>query len=208
MAGVVDKRAPQPTLFIDGQWRHSSTGKSRPTVNPFDGSTITLVDEASAQDALAAIQSARRFQDTSSWSSQTFASRSKLLSEIARLLQKHRDALSKVEVHDTGKTLAEALVDVDDVTAVFEFYAGEGKKFDTPKVITGSTVPETVESRVVKEAVGVCVLIAPWNCERAEGWGGTLSARVHPHAVHPPQIRFSKSVGSLPQPSWPATAAS
>jgi betaine-aldehyde dehydrogenase len=168
MAGIVNKKADQPTLFVNGEWRHSSSGKSRPTINPFDASIITHVDEASAEDALAAIKSARHFQDTSSWSSQTYASRSNLLSEVARLLQKHREELSKVEVEDTGKTMAEAQTDVDDVTAVFEFYSQEGKKFDKPKAITGKSVPDSVRSNVVKEAVGVCVLIAPWNCERAK----------------------------------------
>jgi betaine-aldehyde dehydrogenase len=165
MAGIVNKKADKPTLFIDGEWRHSSSGKSRPTINPFDASVITHVDEASADDAHAAIRSARHFQDTSSWATETFESRSSILSEIARLLQKHKEELSKVEVEDTGKTLAEAQVDVDDVTAVFEFYAQEGKKYDKPKVITGKSVPQSVRSNIVKEAVGVCVLIAPWNCE-------------------------------------------
>lgn len=54
---------------------------------------------------------------------------------------------------------------MDDVTAVFEFYAEEGNKFDTPKQIQGSGIPDSVHSQVFKEAVGVCVLIAPWNCE-------------------------------------------
>lgn len=165
MADVVNNKAPKPTLFIDSQWRHSSWEKSRPTINPFDGSIITHVDEASPEDAVAAIESARRFQDTSSWSTDSFASRSKYLSRIAELLQKHREELSKVEVQDTGKTMAEAQTDVDDVTAVFEFYAEEGKKFDKPKAITGKSVPDTVRSNIVKQAVGVCVLIAPWNCE-------------------------------------------
>lgn len=165
MANVVDKRATQPTLFIDGKWRYSSWGKSRPTINPFDASIITHVDEASAEDALAAIKSARNYQDTSSWARESFSTRSIFLSKIAELLQKHKEELSKVEVQDTGKTMAEAQTDVDDVTAVFEFYAEEGKKFDTPKAITGKNVPESVRSSVVKEAVGVCVLIAPWNCK-------------------------------------------
>jgi betaine-aldehyde dehydrogenase len=165
MADVVNKKASQPSLFIDSKWRHSSWGKSRPTINPFDGSIITYVDEASPEDAIAAIKSARAFQDTSSWATETFSSRSKLLTRIAELLQKHKEELSRVEVQDTGKTIAEAQTDIDDVTAVFEFYAEEGKKFDKPKAITGKSVPDSVRSNIVKQAVGVCVLIAPWNCE-------------------------------------------
>lgn len=165
MADVVEVKAPEPTLFINGQWRHSSWGKSRPTLNPFDASVITNVDEASPQDALTAIKSARAFQNSSSWSHQTFASRAPLLFKIADLLQRDRKILANIEVEDTGKTMAEAETDVDDVTAVFRFYAEEGPKLDQEKVITGDGIPDSVRSRVVKEAVGVCVLIAPWNCE-------------------------------------------
>ena len=68
-------------------------------------------------------------------------------------------------MRDTGKTLAEAETDVDDVTAVFRFYAEEAPHLDTPRRITGDGVPGSVRSEIVKEAVGVCVLIAPWNCE-------------------------------------------
>lgn len=68
-----------------------------------------------------------------------------------------------MEVKDTGKTLEEAKTDIDDVTAVFRFYAEEGLKADKPRVIKGEGVPENVNSKVVLEPVGVCVLIAPWN---------------------------------------------
>lgn len=70
-------------------------------------------------------------------------------------------------MRDTGKTRAEAETDIDDVTAVFEFYAEEGAKFDEPKHVKGKGIPDSVESQIVKEPVGVCVLIAPWNCEYA-----------------------------------------
>lgn len=59
--------------------------------------------------------------------------------------------------------MAEAETDVDDVTAVFRFYAEEGLKGDHERIVTGEGVPENVRSKVVLEPVGVCVLIAPWN---------------------------------------------
>lgn len=163
MAAVTNTKAPKPTLFIDGQWTHSSSGQSRPTINPFDASIITHVDEANAQDAERAIQSARKFQDASDWSSKSFASRAPLLKKIAELLQKNKAELAKIETIDTGKTIGESEIDIDDVTAVFEFYAEEGVKYDKPKVITGKGIPDSVTSQVTKEAVGVCVLISPWN---------------------------------------------
>ncbi|CAD6919890.1 unnamed protein product [Tilletia controversa] len=155
--------ATQPTLFIDGKWTHSDNGLSRATVNPFDGSVIAHVSEASTADATRAIASARTFFNTHPWAhNTTHASRSTHLLRMADLLQRDREELARIEVADTGKTLGEAYTDIDDVTAVFRFYAEEAGKLDVPrKVVEG--VPESVRSQVVAEPVGVAVLISPWN---------------------------------------------
>ncbi|KAN0063690.1 hypothetical protein ACQY0O_003740 [Thecaphora frezii] len=155
--------APEPTLFIDGQWTHSRTGHTRTIINPYDNSTLAVIDEAGADDALAAIASARRFFDTSDWAARTCASRSPLLVRIAELLQRDKEVLAEIETKDTGKTLEESRIDVDDVTAVFRFYAEEAKKLDGEKRIEGEGIPASVSSRTVHLPVGVCVLIAPWN---------------------------------------------
>ncbi|KAE8213868.1 hypothetical protein CF327_g2685 [Tilletia walkeri] len=157
--------ATQPTLFIDGKWTHSDNGLSRATVNPFDGSIIAHVSEASSIDAKRAITSARTFFTTNPWSSNTHtphATRSTHLLRMADLLQRDRDELARIEVADTGKTLGEAYTDIDDVTAVFRFYAEEGRKLDVPRRVREG-VPESVRSEVVAEPVGVAVLISPWN---------------------------------------------
>ncbi|PWN45203.1 putative aldehyde dehydrogenase [Ceraceosorus guamensis] len=163
MASITTRKADQPTLFIDGQWRFSSDGRSRPSINPWDGSIITHVSEASPSDASLAISSSSHFFKTSSFAHLTFSERAGLLSKIADLLQRDKKRLSEIETKDTGKTLAESETDVDDVTNVFRFYAEEAPKLDIPRRITGHDVPDSVESITVKDPVGVCVLIAPWN---------------------------------------------
>ncbi|SPO42032.1 probable aldehyde dehydrogenase [Pseudozyma flocculosa] len=164
MASTSSSPAPQPTLFIDGKWVHSSTGHTRDIINPYDASVITTIDEAGADDALAAVTSARRFFDTSDWARRTCASRSPIISRVADLLQRDKELIAEIETRDTGKTLEESRIDVDDVTAVFRFYAEEAKKLDVPKKIEGEgLIPKSVRSRTVHTPVGVCVLIAPWN---------------------------------------------
>ncbi|KAK0563352.1 hypothetical protein OC844_002243 [Tilletia horrida] len=154
--------ASQPTLFIDGKWVDSDNGLSRATVNPFDGSIIAHVSEASPADATRAIAAARTFFLSDPWPRQSHTSRCAHLLRIASLLERDRDTLARLEVRDTGKTLREAEIDVDDVVGVFRFYAEEGKKLDVPrKVVEG--VPDSVRSQVVAEPVGVSVLISPWN---------------------------------------------
>lgn len=156
----------QPTLYIDGKWVGSSTCETRPTINPYNGSELAQVDEACAADAERAIASARHFFDTHEWADHTrtrVASRARQLVRIAELLQEHREQLALVETLDTGKTLEEARIDVDDVTSVFRFYAEEAPKLDEPRRVQGEGIPESARSIITHEPVGVCVLITPWN---------------------------------------------
>src|SRR5690606_13325408 len=77
----------------------------------------------------------------------------------ADLLRRDRDVIAVLESLDTGKTIEEGGIDVDDVTAVFRYYAGLADK-DAGRIIS---TPEGVFSRVVYEPVGVCAMITPWN---------------------------------------------
>ncbi|SNX87489.1 probable aldehyde dehydrogenase [Melanopsichium pennsylvanicum] len=163
MASTSKTPAPEPTLYINGKWTHAKAGHTRPIINPYDASTITVIDEASSDDALAAIHSAVQFFRSSQWPHQTCTSRSLLLSNVADLLQRDKHILAEIETKDTGKTLEESKVDVDDVTNVFRFYAAEAKKLDAPKKIVSDVIPDSVESTTTHVPVGVCVLIAPWN---------------------------------------------
>ncbi|KAJ1036327.1 hypothetical protein NDA13_000207 [Ustilago tritici] len=163
MASTSKTPAAEPTLYIDGKWTHAKAGHTRSIINPYDASTITTIDEAGAEDALAAINSAVHFFRTSSWPHQTCTSRTPLLSKLAELLQRDKEMLAEIETKDTGKTLEESKVDVDDVTNVFRFYAEEAKKLDEPKKIVSDVIPDSVESTTWHVPVGVCVLIAPWN---------------------------------------------
>ncbi|PWN54212.1 putative aldehyde dehydrogenase [Violaceomyces palustris] len=155
--------APEPTLYIDGKWVHSKSRHTRTIINPFDNSAITTIDEACAEDAEAAIVSAKKFFDTSDWAHKKCAERCPLLQKVADLLQRDKEIIAEIETKDTGKTLTESRIDVDDVTAVFRYYAEEALKLDAEKQIAGEGIPETVNSRTVHDPVGVCVLIAPWN---------------------------------------------
>ena len=152
-----------PTLFIDGEWCASSDGGRRPTYNPYDASVIMHVDEATANDARRAIAAAKAFFSSSDWSRRSYQDRCELLNRMADSLQKNKAELARIETIDTGKTLGESEIDIDDVTNVFRFYAKEALKLAEDKRVTGPLVPESVKSLVVHEPVGVCVLITPWN---------------------------------------------
>ncbi len=150
----------EPDLCIGGTWRHASDGGTREIVNPADGSVAAVVDEATPDDARAAVAAARAAFDDGAWRATTAAERSELLNRIADLLQRDKEDLAHLETRDTGKTLAESHIDIDDVTSVFRYYSRLiGIEADT-LVDVGDPA---VISRVVREPIGVCVLIAPWN---------------------------------------------
>lgn len=136
----------------------SSSGERRDCINPADGSVVATVDEASAEDARAAVTAARRAFP--SWSVTSVAERAAALDSIAELLGRDRDKLARIETLDTGKTLAESHIDIDDVISVFRYYANLARTSADRVVDVGN--PEVI-SRVVAEPAGVCVMIAPWN---------------------------------------------
>jgi betaine-aldehyde dehydrogenase len=150
----------EPDLYIASKWRHASDGGTREIVNPADGSVAAVVDEATEADARDAVAAARAAFDDGAWPGTPAAERAALLDRIADLLQRDKEDLAVLETRDTGKTLVESRIDIDDVTSVFRYYARlVGVEAD--RVI--DVGDPAVISRVVREPIGVCVLIAPWN---------------------------------------------
>ncbi|KAA0021509.1 aldehyde dehydrogenase family protein [Antrihabitans cavernicola] len=149
-----------PDLYIGGTWVHASDGGTRELINPADGSVVAVVDEATPDDAAAAVAAARAAFDDGAWPATPVGERSALLSRIADLLERDKEKLSRIETADTGKTLVESRIDIEDVVSVFRFYAQLVQVESDRLVDVGNPA---VISRVVREPIGVCVLIAPWN---------------------------------------------
>jgi betaine-aldehyde dehydrogenase len=149
-----------PDLYIGGSWRRASDGGTRDILNPAHGDVVASVDEASPDDARAAVAAARAAFDDGAWPATPVSERAALLERVADLLIRDKEELSLLETRDTGKTLAESRIDIDDVTSVFRYYARLVAVQSDRIVDVGDPA---VLSRVVHEPIGVCVLIAPWN---------------------------------------------
>ena len=150
------------SLFIDGAWVASADGACSPVICPSDGSVVTEVDVATDEQVQAAIAAARRAFDETEWPRASAAERAALLVRVADLLERDLESLATAETANTGKTLRESRIDIGDVISVFRYYAdliGRGEDDGRP-VDAGSA---NVVSRVVREPVGVCGLIGPWN---------------------------------------------
>ncbi|HYQ68965.1 aldehyde dehydrogenase family protein [Actinophytocola sp.] len=131
----------------------------REIINPFNQAVIAKLADATPAEARAAVRAARVAFDSGEWPQWTPEERAALLTRVADLLVHDRSDLARWETVDTGKTLAESEIDVDDVVSVFRYYAGLAVRDHTRAVDAGPGVV----SRVVYEPVGVCVLITPWN---------------------------------------------
>jgi len=149
-----------PELLIGGRWQSARHGATREIRCPADGTLVRTVDEASAEDTTAAIEAARAAFDDGGWSHSSAADRSTLLHGVADQLAKNRAEIAHAESMDTGKRLVESEYDVDDVTAVFRYYA-ELALTDPNREVEVDR--QGIRSRVVQEPVGVCALITPWN---------------------------------------------
>jgi betaine-aldehyde dehydrogenase len=145
--------------FLGGSWTTGSGGTAD-VVNPFDASVVARLDQAGPADVDAAVAAARTAFDAGPWPRTPAAERAALLRRVADLLQRDKEQIARTETLDTGKTLVESGIDVDDVTAVFRYYADLVATDSGRLVDTG--LPHVV-SRVVHEPVGVCALVTPWN---------------------------------------------
>ncbi|GAB6904794.1 betaine aldehyde dehydrogenase, NAD-dependent [Desulfosarcina cetonica] len=147
-------------MVIDGNWRPARSGRQRTIINPYDGSTLVQVAEGGREDARDAIAAARRAFDAGPWPNTPAVERASLIGRLADLVEREHDELARLESLDTGKTVVESRWDMDDIAGIFRYFAGLADK-DGGEVIA-SPHPETT-SLLVREPVGVCGQISPWN---------------------------------------------
>lgn len=147
-------------MYIGGRWVTAASRQTREIINPFNQQLIATVAEGDRADAKAAIAAARQSFDSGVWSEQTGAARGALLYRLADLIEREREPLAELESLDTGKTVEESRWDMDDIAGIFRYYAGLADK-EGGEVIASPIADST--SCVVREPVGVCGQISPWN---------------------------------------------
>ncbi len=130
-----------------------------PVINPANGEEIAVVPKGTIADAKAAIDAARQAFDSGVWSEISVQERAAFLFRIVDKLEEHQDEIIALETLDNGKTQTESGFDVADAAACFRYYASLITKPD------GQTyhVTDPMQAMVVREPVGVCGLIVPWN---------------------------------------------
>lgn len=146
--------------FINGEWVSSLSDQTRQIINPYNQEVIAHVTESTADDAIQAIAAARNAFDHGTWPTLSTSERCHIVSNIADLIIRDKEELAKVESLNTGKTVTESIGDMEDIAAVFHYYAQIADK-DGGQIID-SPIKDSI-SKVVKEPVGVVGQITPWN---------------------------------------------
>ncbi|MFC7392231.1 aldehyde dehydrogenase family protein [Scopulibacillus cellulosilyticus] len=145
-------------MYINGQWRDSK--EKRDVINPANGEVIAQAAEGTIDDAKDAVNAAKEAFESGVWSELPAVERASYLLKIADKIDERHDELTKLETMDNGKPHREAGGDISDAASCFRYYAGLIRSPEGGQIYD---VPEPVQAMVVREPVGVCGLIVPWN---------------------------------------------
>ena len=147
-------------LWIGNEWADAEGGSRFATVNPATEEVIAEVAEARVADVDRAVQAARAAFADGKWRRMNPHKRSRLLWNLADLVEANADELGLLETRDNGKPYFEARrIDVPSVAQTLRYYAGLADK------VQGDTVPVPGPflNYTLREPVGVVGAIIPWN---------------------------------------------
>ncbi|MBI4162402.1 MAG: aldehyde dehydrogenase family protein [Candidatus Aenigmarchaeota archaeon] len=144
------------SMYIDGKWVKGQNFFL--SINPATEDTIAEFPSATSDDMKRAVDSAEAAFD--SWKSTPAPKRALCLQKIAQLLRERKEELARTETQEMGKVLKEARGDVQEAIDVFDYMAGEGRR------LFGHTTTSELQKKfamTLRQPIGVCGLITPWN---------------------------------------------
>ena len=157
------KRVKDPSLikseaYVNGKWVHGTGKKTFTVTNPSNGKPLVEVADLAPKQVERAIASAERAFGP--WSALTAKERAVILRRWFELIMDNQDDLGAIMTYEQGKPLAEAKGEVAYGASFIEWFAEEAKH-------VAGDVPEPVaaDQRIVvlKQPIGVCAAITPWN---------------------------------------------
>jgi succinate-semialdehyde dehydrogenase/glutarate-semialdehyde dehydrogenase len=143
--------------LLAGQWIEADNGQTLAVRNPANGKTIAQVPACGGAETQRAIAAAERALPV--WKAFTAQRRASLLKEWLRLIVLHGDDLARIITLECGKPLIEARGEVAYGASFVEWFAEEARR------AYGEVIPGPADKRlvVIKQPVGVCAAITPWN---------------------------------------------
>ncbi|MEV0297578.1 aldehyde dehydrogenase family protein [Nocardia sp. NPDC050710] len=152
-------------LLINGGWVDAGSGRTFATYDPATGDKLADVAHGEAADIDAAVRAARAAFD-GPWSRLKSNQRERLIWRIGDLLSERAEVFGQLESLDNGKSATIAqMVDTEWAADVFRYYAGWATKIEGSTVnVSMPFAPDTdFHAYTLREPVGVCGQIVPWN---------------------------------------------
>lgn len=146
-------------LWIGGEEVAPASGEMFPTLDPFTDEPICEVAQAGREDVVRAVTAARRAFDAGTWSEIDPRKRARILFALADAIEANLVALAQLVTLDNGKPLLFSQGELVHCSQVFRYYAGLADK------VYGETNPTATNQFIytLREPVGVCAQIIPWN---------------------------------------------
>ncbi len=145
--------------FIDGEWVDSSTGETFENRNPADTRDLVGIFQKSAKaDVDRAVEAAKRA--FAKWRLVPAPRRAEIVFRAAEILIERKEDYARDMTREMGKVLAETRGDVQEAIDAAYYNAGEGRR------LFGPTVPSEMPNKfamAVRQPIGVCGMITPWN---------------------------------------------
>ncbi|TAL76857.1 MAG: NAD-dependent succinate-semialdehyde dehydrogenase [Beijerinckiaceae bacterium] len=149
---------PDVLLFISGQWRSATSGKTIDVIDPATEEKIGTVAQAGPADLDLALSAAEKGFDR--WRRVSALERSRVLRRAADLLRQRADEIAPLMTLEQGKPLIESRLEILTSADTFDWFADEARR------TYGRVVParaEGVLNLVIKEPVGPVAAFTPWN---------------------------------------------
>ena len=146
-------------LIVSGEPQDAADGKTFTVLEPGTGGELATVAEAGPEDARRAVDVAVRAFEEGPWPRTSATARGRVLLKASTLVRERLDGLAELEARNVGKPIRDARDELGIVADTLEYWGGAANK------IFGETIPVQDPGLDVslREPVGVCALITPWN---------------------------------------------
>ncbi len=153
-----DARLFRQQGYINGEWRDANSTEQIAVTDPADGAVIAKVPNMAADETREAIEYARIAQ--LGWRKRLAKERAVILRRWSDLMLENQQDLAILMTMEQGKPLAESRAEIGYAASFLEWFSEQGRR------ISGTTIPQHQTDKrllVIKQPIGVCVAITPWN---------------------------------------------
>ena len=156
---IIDKERTAYSLVIGGESVAAASGETFETVSPTTNQTVGAIANAGLEDVDRAVAAARRAFDDGPWPRMTPLERGRVLRRVSDLLRERVDEIARIETINCGKIIVESRGDVIASANCFEYYGSLATQLWGEQIpVNGPLLDYTL-----REPVGVCAQIVPWN---------------------------------------------